>query len=105
MVLCDSTAANTRVMLWDQDYNAKIRLKWAAIHALPTEELRLEALRVTDFIVPQRKRVAAWTPPEAAPGSNGRFGEYVIDEDTVRAQEQDHEGIQYLQAEGGDGTL
>ncbi len=46
----------------NRDLQRKIRLKWAAIHALPTVELRREAL-VIDPYVPLRTRVPTQTPP------------------------------------------
>ena len=60
---------NTYVkLLWkrqhvmSRDLQRKIKLKWAAIAALPTPELRREAL-VVDPFVPLRLRVQTITPP------------------------------------------
>lgn len=47
-----------------RDLNRKLRLKWAAIHALPTHERRVEAL-VVDPFVPFQLRVPTFTPPLA----------------------------------------
>lgn len=55
-------------MMWkrhhvrNRDLQRKIRLKWAAIHALPTVELRREALFVDPY-VPLRTRIPTLTPP------------------------------------------
>jgi hypothetical protein len=60
---------NTYVkLLWkrqhvmSRDLQRKIKLKWAAIAALPTPELRVEALAVDPF-VPLRLRLQTITPP------------------------------------------
>ncbi|CAK4077077.1 unnamed protein product [Aphanomyces euteiches] len=46
-----------------KDLQMKINLKWEAINALPTEELRQEAL-VEDFsLVTNRRGFPTWTPP------------------------------------------
>lgn len=45
-----------------RDLNRKTKLKWAAIGALPTEELRREAL-VIDPYIPFNVRIARVTPP------------------------------------------
>ena len=47
-----------------RDLSRKARLKWAALHALPTEALRREALRI-DPHVPLELYVALDTPPLA----------------------------------------
>lgn len=55
-------------MMWKRhhvqgrDLQRKLKLKWAAIHALPTPELRREAL-VIDPFVPSWTRVPTHTPP------------------------------------------
>ena len=51
-----------RHIVQSRDLNRKLRLKWAAIAALPTPELRQEAL-VVDARIPLRLRVATITPP------------------------------------------
>jgi hypothetical protein len=48
----------------NRDLQRKLRLKWAAIHALPTAELRRDALFVDPY-VPLRIRVPTQTPPLA----------------------------------------
>jgi hypothetical protein len=45
------------------DLMKKIRLKWYAVDALPTEELREEALVIETRIFPAYRRIATWTPP------------------------------------------
>ncbi|KDO35663.1 hypothetical protein SPRG_18825 [Saprolegnia parasitica CBS 223.65] len=46
-----------------KDLQLKINLKWEAINALPTPELRAEAL-VEDFsLVPMTRGFPTWTPP------------------------------------------
>ncbi|ETW03133.1 hypothetical protein H310_05555 [Aphanomyces invadans] len=46
-----------------KDLQMKINLKWEAINALPTDELRQEAL-VEDFsMVTNRRGFPTWTPP------------------------------------------
>lgn len=51
-----------RERIMARDLQRKIALKWAAIAALPTQELKLEALEVDPFI-PLRLRPATITPP------------------------------------------
>ena len=45
-----------------RDLHRKVQLKWAALHALPTPELRAAALGVTTF-VPAELRVPQHSPP------------------------------------------
>lgn len=52
-----------RHKIQEKDLQQKIRHKWRAIHALPTLELRKEALTVTDPCVPLDRPLAAFTPP------------------------------------------
>ncbi len=47
------------------DANVKIRRRLAAIYALPTPELRQEALTVTDLYFPMHSRLATRTPPSS----------------------------------------
>ncbi len=53
-----------RERVFKRDLSRKLALKWAALHALPTEDLRREAL-VIDPFVPAHIRHALQTPPLA----------------------------------------
>lgn len=65
--------------------------------------MRIDALLVTDFVVPQKKRVPAWSPPQAAAG--GRFGEFELDEDVLNAQRTIDPKYTIVSHEGGDGSF
>ena len=45
----------------DLGHNGK--LKWAAVDALPSEELREEALTIDERPFPAHRRIFTWTPP------------------------------------------
>ena len=47
---------------WRRDIDLKIKLKWAAIQALP-DELLNEALEPDTTLFPYERRVMTWTPP------------------------------------------
>lgn len=46
---------------WRVDLDLKIKLKWAAIHALP-DELLTEALEPDAELIPYERRIPTWTP-------------------------------------------
>ena len=47
------------------DLQQKLTLKWAAVEALPTDELRMAALEVDSTPFPPYRQVYTWSPPIA----------------------------------------
>ena len=80
-------ASNYTKLMWKRevvikrDLNRKIMLKWAAIHALPTDELRREALVVDPFI--PTFKIPRVTPPLA--GFQGPEAQQAEEDERVAA--------------------
>lgn len=75
-----------------RDLHRKVQLKWAALHALPTAELRRDALGVTGH-VPLELRIAQLTPPSTGfhgpeEAAKERARQAVAAREAARAEEE-----------------